>query len=245
MSSHADPTELFNEPSYGRNRGDAFRNEAPTVSHQTQMAAARQRSNLRYRYDITEQMRANPFAVSVTITKEDKLDSGTANLTLDRLHERFGVSHWSQEKLWAFDNALWFCHTLNGASTYSEGRASFSLCDREFLYSEVINHLGTDLRRFFRAFADDIRDVNYAVWMNNDIQDPDAQTRREDLLRVARQRGMIKHPEYCHDSADACSSLPTGVANAIAESKAAILAKAHAVTREPKARLFLGPVESD
>lgn len=203
-------------------------------------AGARARSNARYGYTVTDQMRANPFAVRVVVTKEDRMDDATASAKLNDLRAHLGVAGLPGSKLWAFDSALWFCHTLNGASSYSDGRAVFGIDGREFKYAEVLSFLGADTRRFFRAFADDIRNVNAFVLDYHDADDHEAIARRDDLLRTAYARGMSKHPEYCHDSADACSNLTIGIRNAIAESKEAVLSKAHVGSNEPGTRSLAG-----
>jgi len=177
----------------------------------------------RYRYDTVRGMSEKlPFAASM----ERQLSAVEAGNMLHAIHGMYGLAAENEGVLWAFDRALWFCHTLNGGSVMNAGRATFSVPGRthEFKYFDVCQFLGNDVRRFFRAFADDIRRVNVEVLRNYDVADFERREMHAALLRVAHDRNLSRHPDLAHDSADACTGLTKEEMLSLSVSKTSVLA---------------------
>jgi len=123
----------------------------------------------------------------------------------------------------AFDKALFFEHTVNGASLLQPGRGVLSVGDSEFELAIVKTALGVDQRRFFRAFADEISAVNREVLDAYDPHDPVAAERHGQVMQVAVERGLQKYPYLAHDSSDAGLSLSVEERIALMQSKRVVL----------------------
>jgi len=144
---------------------------------------------------------------------------------LERLHDLYHLRGAPPEVHEAFLEVLLFAHTLNGGSVLQPGRTKFSLGDNTHYldYADIVAYLGNEIRRFFRAFANETRDVNKRVLQA--AKDPDdiiAMEKAEWLRNVARRRGMDRYPYLAHDSADACWGLTDGEWSALVASKAMI-----------------------
>jgi hypothetical protein len=156
------------------------------------------------------------------VTMDSQMPAIEAGDTLLCLHEIFHLVGASPEVHEGFLNAVLFAHTLNSASVLQPGRAKFSLGDNiHYLdWAKVVEYLGNNQRRFFRAFANETREVNLRVLL--DAKDPDdivAQEKANWLRNAAANRGMSRHPDLTHDSADACWNLTDGELAALNASK--------------------------
>lgn len=167
----------------------------------------------------------------VIVTRDDRMPVLEAKAALDRLRERARVYEEENavEAAARHDAALWFCHTVNGASTLNPGRSTFGATDTlgGFSYGDVMRQLGPDARRFFRAYADDITEVNRKVLADLDLNDPASVENYGWLLEVAATRGISKYPYLAHDSADACLYLNTSERAAVIASKKYVTARVH------------------
>lgn len=184
---------------------------------------------------------------NISVTRDDRMSVGEARERLDQIHARLvggGKSTRELKILDAFDAALWFCHTVNSASTLVPGRSTFSVPGStiDFSYAEVLNILGVDARRFFRTYADDIAEANKRVLASYDPSDPVSVENWSWLMDVATSRGLARFPHLAHDSADACLNLNMSERVALAESKALVIGStantadtAHANDRVPSA----------
>jgi len=140
------------------------------------------------------------------------------------VHEVFGVQSEEDGFLKSFDDALFFCHTLNGGSVLTPGRSAFTVGSQSFPYKIVVDKLGVDLRRFFRAFADDTTDANKLVISEYDPYDAVKAERYAWLQQVAQEKGLQRHPHLAHDSADACTRINVTERAALIHSKRDVLA---------------------
>lgn len=174
----------------------------------------------KFRYDM---YRAQATKVAFAVSRDDRMSAEEAGNKLHEIHEMFGISHLEEHVLKAFDDALFFYHTLNSASTLQPGRAKVWIAGNPFDMQEVVTKLGTDNRRFFRAYADEIKEVNKAVLADYDPYDSVKAEKHGWLMQVALERGIHRHPYLAHDSADACINLNIGERIAIANSKKLVI----------------------
>jgi len=176
----------------------------------------------KYKYDRMRAL-ASP-AVQFTATKADRLDADEAGEVLHQIHDALGIVNESEARLAAFDAALWWQHTINGASIMQEMRGSLSVGGMEFDISECLRVIGEHrLRRFFRAYADDIVEVNRGVLEEYSPYDYVAAEKHGQLMQVAAARGLHKYPELAFDAADACCNISLDARRALMASKALVI----------------------
>lgn len=175
----------------------------------------------KFRYD-RNRARTLP-AVEFSASRADRMDAAEAGEYLDRIHVMYGIDRESEDVLAAFDKALFFEHTINGASLLQPGRGKLYVGDSEFELQPVKALLGPDQRRFFRAFADEIADVNHEVIAAYDPYNPVAAERYGQLMQVALARGLQKYPWLAHDSSDAGIRLSVEERTAVMASKRLVL----------------------
>lgn len=171
----------------------------------------------KFKYDVlrARTQQALPFSVS----KVDRLDAELAGEQLMRLMTVFGIHREDETRQYAFMNALFFQHTLNGASILQPGRGVLRVDGVEFDMAIIGTVLGIDTRRFFRAFADEVADVNQRVIDECDPLDPVSMEMFGQLMQVAQERGLQKYPKFAHDSADACIHMSIEERRAVLASK--------------------------
>lgn len=163
-------------------------------------------------------------ALAFSASRADRLDAEEAGELLHALHVQFGIDRETEDVLAAFDKALFFEHTINGASLMQEGRGFLAVgTESRFDLAVVKKVLGVDQRRFFRAYADDIADVNVEVIRGYDAYDPVAAEKHGQLMQVAVERGLQKFPHLAHDSSDACLRIGVEARTALMASKRSIL----------------------
>jgi len=156
------------------------------------------------------------------VSKADRMDAATAGRTLQRIYHIWNLEKENPEVLLSFTNALFFCHTMNSGSMIQPDRSIIYVGAQEFSFYEVVRLLGDDLRRFFRAFADDIAAVNQSVIDTYDPSDVQSRERFDWLMEVATDRGLMKYPHLAHDSSDKCQSITPAERAAVANSKIGI-----------------------
>lgn len=142
-------------------------------------------------------------ALAFGATRADRMDAAEAGQMLDALHVMFGIDREEENVLTAFDRALFFEHSVNGASLLQEGRGYLTVGNASFELKMVKTKLGKDQRRFFRAYADEIADVNASIIKDYDAYDPESAEKVGQIMAVAVERGLQKYPHLIHDSADA------------------------------------------
>jgi len=174
----------------------------------------------KFRYDV---VRGKASRMEFSVDREDRMSADEAGMRLHQLHVIFGVQAEEDGFLKAFDDAMFFCHTLNSASVLTPGRSNFIVAGQSFPYRVVIDKLGVDLRRFFRAFADDVKDVNQLVIDQYDPYDAVKAERHGWLMQVAQEKGLQRHPHLAHDSSDACVRINMTERAAVINSKREVL----------------------
>jgi len=160
------------------------------------------------------------------VSRDDRMEATQAGDTLEDIHKLFGVDRESEAVIDAFDKSLWFCHTVNSGSTLQPGRSVLYVRKDgrvyNFPFQRVVDMLGVDIRRFFRAFADECRLVNREVIAGYTLDDVEAKEKYDWLMEVAHQRNLSRHPELSHDTADKCSDLRPDERAALAASSVSV-----------------------
>jgi len=212
---------------YDSNVLGAGRHERPgiTTSDDRPVAATWARGPLapdrrKFRYDVH---RAASTRVDIGVTRDDRMSAEEAGDTLHAIHVMFGLDRASEARIAGFDKAMFFCHTVNGGSTLQPGATKLTVDGMEFDFGEVVRKLGNSIRRFFRAFADDVAEVNKAIIAEYDPYDPVTVDRYGWLVQIAIERGLQRYPHLAHDSADACVKLTPAERAAVVASKRVVL----------------------
>lgn len=159
----------------------------------------------KFRYDVNAALTRK--AVGFSATKVDRLDAGEAGALLHRIHETFGIAQESEERIFAFDQALWYEHAVNGGSTLQAERGVLRVAGVEFDIPVIVKILGVDARRFFRAYADDVIQCLRGVVARYTPYEPELAEMYAAVVQVAVARGLQKYPHLIHDSSDAAVGL--------------------------------------
>jgi len=176
----------------------------------------------KFRYDV---MRAKSVApVAFSVSKADRMTADEAGDLLHRIHQTLGIDTAEEQRILAFDRALWFEHTINGASMMQPGRGQFIVDGLSLDMNLVKGFFGENQRRFFRAFADDIAEANRDVLDAFDPFDPGSAEKVGQLRQVAAERGLHKYPHLAHDSSDACVTISLEERMAVIASKRIVIA---------------------
>jgi len=162
-------------------------------------------------------------AIAFSASKADRMDAAEAGELLNRIHVVFGIEKEREDRILAFNNALFLEHALNGASLLQPGRGTLKAGDTLFDVQMIKGILGVDQRRFFRAFADEIADVVREILREYDPMDPESAEVHGQLSQIAVERGLTKFPYLVHDSADAGINLSNDERNALIASKRFVL----------------------
>jgi len=160
------------------------------------------------------------------------LDAEEAGEVLHNIHVMLGIESESEERIHGFDCALWWQHILNGASIMQPGRGVMTVDGMSYDIYDCLRAIGSSqMRRFFRAYADDIVDVARGVLRGFDPYDFVAMEKHGQLMQVATARGLHKYPEFAFDAADACLHMSLEVRRAVLASKALVLPKVNTTDR--------------
>jgi len=205
-------------PAAGFNRG--ITKAAPTVAKGWGRGPV-EPDKRKYRYDVMRAVGTQP--VTFSVSKEDRMDATEAGGLLHRLHVELGIDKAEENRIHGFNQALFFQHTINGASVLQKGQGSLVVDGHGFDLSVVLRVLGGNARRFFRAYADDIVEVNRAVIASVSSYDVNSLDKYGQLMQVAAERGLHKYPYLAHDSADACLFLSLEERRAVMASKRHVL----------------------
>jgi len=155
----------------------------------------------KYRYDVNAALTRRPVPFSAT--KVDRLDASVAGDYLDRIHRTFGIAQEAEERIHAFDRALWYEHAVNGGSTLQAERGTIVIDQVSFDIPVIVKILGVDARRFFRAYADDVARCLRDVLDGYSPFDAESAEKWGAVMQVAVARGLQKYPHLIHDSSDA------------------------------------------
>jgi hypothetical protein len=170
--------------------------------------------------------------VGFAVTKADRLDAQEAGDVLHKIHVELGIDREDESRISAFDAALWWQHTINGASILQDHRGVLSVDGMEFDIADCLRMIGENqLRRFFRAFANEIADVNREVIRGYSPYDPIAAEKYGQLMQIAATRGLHKYPELAFDAADACTNISLDARRALQTSKSIVIPAYNATDR--------------
>lgn len=175
----------------------------------------------KFRYDRNRAQALPRLAFGAT--KADRMDADEAGDMLHRIHKMYDIDCESEDVIAAFDKALFFEHTINGASLMQPGRGLLTVGKSTFELASVKQVLGVEQRRFFRAFADEVADLNREVIASYDAYDPTTVEKHGQLMQVAIERGLQKFPYLAHDSSDAGVRVTVEERVALAASKRLVL----------------------
>jgi len=175
----------------------------------------------KFRFDLVR-AKTQP-ALAFSVSKVDRLDADKAGDLLAKILADFRIDTEDETRIYGFVNALFFSHTLNGGSILQPGRGIIRVDGVEFDLTVVNVILGVEARRFYRAYADEIAEVNERVIQEVDPLDPVSMEMYGQLMQVAHERGLQKYPKFAHDSADACVHMTLEERRAVLASKRLVL----------------------
>jgi len=154
-----------------------------------------------------------------TATKADRMSPEEAGRKLADIMRMFKIERLDPDICLAFFNALIFCMAVNSSSVLTPDRADFTVAGEKFKFLEVVRYLGSDLRRFFRAYADDTVVILRSVLEHPDQLDAEIRDKRDLIMSVAQDRGLVRYPHLIGDNAEACNALAATEHVAIAAAK--------------------------
>lgn len=175
----------------------------------------------KFRYDVTQARASAPVPFSAT--KVDRMDAVEAGDKLHSLHVTLGIDREPEARILGFDNALWLEHFINGASMLQPGRGALVVDGVAFDIAKIRDMLGEDVRRFFRAFADNIAACARNILDTHDPYDAESVEKVGQIRQVALERGMQKYPHLAFDAADACVEISMEERSALIASKGMVL----------------------
>lgn len=163
-------------------------------------------------------------------TSNRVLETEHAKAMLSLMMQRVDILGRADGVRLAFFNGMLLAHVKNSGSVLTPDRAVFYVGDgenrREFNYfADVVDVLGADTRRFFRAYADSTRKVVKAKLAMRGSRSYAVRQDIEHIEQVAHDRGLSRIPELCFDTADACSQLTSYQRDLLAVAKVGILSK--------------------
>lgn len=170
--------------------------------------------------------------IPYTVTTNWLMATTDARAALINLMDRAGVLTKTEGVQQAFMEGVLLAHTKNSASQVAPDRATITIGEvgnqtTYNYYLDVMAVLAGDARRFFRAYADYTKQVNLKVLAKRGTTDPAEVRDIEDIMHVARERGMEREPALCFDSADACTGLTSMQYRMIAVGKALATSKGY------------------
>lgn len=160
---------------------------------------------------------------SWSVTKADRMSAAEAGAKLQDLLRMFKIERHDPEICAAFFESLVFCMAVNSSSVLTPDRATFSVRGTTFKFLEVVFYLREDLRRFFRAYADETVEILRALLAHPDQHDYAIRDKCDLIRSVALDRGLTRFPHLIADNAEMCTNLPTVEHTAITSAKASKL----------------------
>lgn len=173
------------------------------------------------RYDRLAARSAPP--VRWHVTKDDRMPAEEVGRMFEALYKAYGIVGAAPSDLEAFHEAINFCHTINSGSVLQPGRSVVIIRGNRLSYATVLEVLGNQLRQFYRALANEVRETNRRVLEGvKNKDDIEAQEKYAWLMEVASDRGLLRHPDLCHDSSSAVWTLRPHERAALESSKAGV-----------------------
>jgi len=186
------------------------------------------------RFDLRRGLAAD--ALPFSAPKADRMTATAAGNMMDRIFQLVDIKEDEEGRRLAFMRALFFEHTINGASMLQNGDGELEVDGMVFDIGPIKAMLGPHQRKFFRAYADEVADVNRYVYNSFDPRDDASAERYGHLIQVAAERGLQKFPWYAHDSSDACLRMSHDERVAVMRSKAFVLPSENRVDALPEPR---------
>jgi len=193
-----------------------------------------------FSYDRTRGLAQAGFQYAVT--KSDRMSEFDAAAMLSRIHAAYHLFHLQEEQYFDFDNALFICYALNGASQLlPSDRVTFAVGTSEFDFKTVHSVVGVDLRRFFRAYANSVVESCRRLYYHFDLTNEDHIYARELMIQLADDRNVSRAPWLVADCAEAATNLDSTERAIVAVSKQTVIGgTANSVDR----RRIGGPIRS-
>jgi len=164
---------------------------------------------------------AKPLQVNFTTNYAMSVASA-AKVTTEML-ARLGLRDENANVQYFFVQSMLLCFAVNSSSVLMPDRAEFQVIVKGVpqtfnFFTDVLNPLGADARRYFRAYADETRTAlqrlerDYAAGPQGGTEQAmEAYESVRDMwaavIRVANDRGLARVPTLIHDSAENCSLL--------------------------------------
>jgi len=145
--------------------------------------------------------------VAYEVTRDDRMSPGEAHKKLLHIWGMYGIERASEGDQLAFTRGMFLCHAVNSGSVLQPARSKIFVRGNEFDYKPVVDYLGPDQRRFFRAYADDVRKELLRVLGNYDPDDFNMVDVHSWIQEKAVDRGLQRVPDLIADSASACTGL--------------------------------------
>lgn len=159
--------------------------------------------------------------IAYTASADAAPDDSEAVRLRDQLLRFSGMDDESPELQYAFIRAMCLCHALNSASKLTPGRATFTVAGTSFSYTtHVVEVLGDNLRRFFRAWADETLEVVVEQLEKAKEGDVEALRVKRDLVVMANKKGLLHMPQLAFDTAEYVTKLSPSERMAVANAKA-------------------------
>lgn len=168
--------------------------------------------------------------MAYSVTRDDRMSPGDAQAKMNQILQNYGLLQEDEGVCYTFMCALFACHIFNGGSVLQPARSRIKVKDTEFDYADVLRTLGEDVRRFFRAYADPIREEARRILDTYDPNDPVSYEQVSWIRGIAANRGLQRYPDLAFDAADACNNLGLAELAALNASKRMVLSsRANAV----------------
>lgn len=147
--------------------------------------------------------------VGYYVTSNRVMSQDDAAQRLIGLMNHCGVQAQSDGVQLAFHRAILLAHAKNSASVIQPGRAEIRVRGGAPInfYTDIVQFLGDDTRRFFRAYADLTRAEVRRVYARHAQGDYSVAEDIRDLDWVAAERGLSRFKDLVADSSDACTNL--------------------------------------
>jgi len=160
-----------------------------------------------------------------TLTLDSKMSAAEAGACTAKILREWGLYDAEDEGVSvAVLRQVLLSFALNQTSANAPLRSVINYGGREFKMLDLYTTIGPEnVRRYARAYADQIRDVVRSVLRGATFDDYDMADLREEIYRIANARGMQRHPDLCFDVADHCTGLAQNERNAIASAKEIVL----------------------
>lgn len=211
--------------------------EAPRLQKKIGVPTRVGRTSHRFAYDRTAG--AIGAAVDYVIVRAAIMSLVDAKARLTRIHMLFQIERESDANLYSFDNALFLCYAMNGGSQLGPAsRMKFGFINartdqhEEFMYSTVVDEMGVDLRRFFRAYANEVVDSCRRAYNADTSASEEAYQLKMEMKSIAVKRGVSRCPWLIADvSADATNLTSEELAVAIQSSSLVIGSSVNSVDK--------------